>query len=54
MIPRKGELIPKEYNKENEWNREDGPVNSISSVRKGVPTEEESMIYTSTYRGEEE
>ena len=52
--PRKGELIPKEYNKENEWNREDGPVNSISSVRKGVPTEEESMIYTSTYRGEEE
>jgi len=51
---RKGKLILKEYNKENEWKREDGPVYSISSVRKGVPTEEESMIYTSTYRGEEE
>ncbi len=38
----------------NEWVPEDGPVYSIPSVKEGVPTEEESMIYNSTFRGEEE
>ena len=52
---RKGELIPKEYEEENEWKRENGPVYSIPSVREGVPREEEeSMIYHSTIKGEEE
>jgi len=37
-----------------EWVPGNGPVYSIPSVREGVPTEEESMIYSSTFRGEEE
>ena len=37
-----------------EWVPGNGPVYSIPSVRNGVPTEEESMIYSSTFRGEEE
>ena len=51
---RKGELIPKEYEEENEWKRENGPVYSIPSVREGVPREEESMIYHSTFNVSEE
>ena len=49
----KGKLIPKKYTEQNEWMREDGPVYSILSVREGVPTEEESMIYHSTSEREE-
>ena len=37
-----------------EWIPGNGPVYSIPSVSEGVPTEEESMIYTSTFSGEEE
>jgi hypothetical protein len=37
-----------------EWVPGNGPVYSIPSVDEGVPTEEESMIYTSTFREEEE
>ena len=51
---RNGELTTKKYKKKNEWKREEGPVYSIPSVRKGVPREEESMIYHSTIKVGEE
>ena len=49
-----GTLGNKKFTNREEWKREDGPVYSIPSLREGVPTEEESMIYSSTFRGEEE
>ena len=49
-----GNLEDKPFTPRYEWEEKDGPVYSIPSVRNGVPTEEESMIYSSTFRGEEE
>ena len=49
-----GNLEDKPFTPRYEWEEKDGPVYSIPSVRNGVPTEEESMIYASTFREEEE
>jgi hypothetical protein len=46
-------LEDKPFTHREEWKRENGPVYSIPSVREGVPTEEESMIYHSTSEREE-
>ena len=48
-----GILEDKPFTHREEWKRENGPVYSIPSVREGVPTEEESMIYHSTSEREE-
>lgn len=49
-----GILENKPFTNREEWKREDGPVFSIPSVREGVPREEESMIYHSDSKLEEE
>jgi hypothetical protein len=49
-----GILEDKPFTNREEWKREDGPVYSIPSVREGVPREEESMIYHSTFNVSEE
>tara|TARA_B110000483_G_scaffold200381_1_gene240664 strand:+ start:84 stop:2327 length:2244 start_codon:yes stop_codon:yes gene_type:complete len=48
-----GNLEDKPFTPRYEWEEKDGPVYSIPSVRNGVPTEEESMIYHSTSEREE-